>query len=170
MKKLLYVSRDTELALIEALTYRIQMMEYDWDPKDTCFLCVSPDYSAIVTQLLAHWLSKDGEMYHIESVNVPFPDEDKYEYEITFAQNLMDWKWMWKRFVLIEAGVIRGGNYTWITDVLKNIAPECEFTTLTMYENVHSKYQSDIVGNVYDNEVEDLHFWWERPNNHWTGR
>ena len=33
----LYVSRDTELALIEALTYRIQMMEYDWDPKDTCF-------------------------------------------------------------------------------------------------------------------------------------
>ena len=75
-----------------------------------------------------------------------------------------------KRFVLIEAGVIRGGNYTWITDVLKNIAPECEFTTLTMYENVHSKYQSDIVGNVYDNEVEDLHFWWERPNNHWTGR
>ena len=65
MKKLLYVSRDTELALIEALTYRIQMMEYDWDPKDTCFLCVSPDYSAIVAQLLAHWLSKDGEMYHI---------------------------------------------------------------------------------------------------------
>ena len=67
---------------------------------------------------------------------------------------------MWKRFVLIEAGVIRGGNYTWITNVLKNIAPECEFTTLTMYENVHSKFHSDIVGNVYDNEVEDLHFWW----------
>ena len=63
-------------------------------------------YHPTIPQLLLNcWhieLSKDGEMYHIESVNVPFPDEDKYEYEVTFAQNLMDWKWMWKRFVLIE--------------------------------------------------------------------
>lgn len=169
MKKLLYVSRDTELALIEELTYRIQMADLGWDPKDTCFLCVSPDYSAIATQLLAHWLSKDGEMFHIESVNVPFPDESADSYIFEFRDRILEWRWMWKHFVLIEAGVIRGGNYTWIANELKDNAPECDFTTLALYENVHSEFHSDIVGRIYDNNTEDLHFWWERPNNHWKG-
>jgi len=169
MKKLLYVSRDTELALAEELAYRIQMANLRWNPKDTCFLCVSPDYSSIITQLLSHWLTVDGEIFNIESVNVPFPDEPADGYIFEFRDRLLEWKWMWKHFVLIEAGVIRGGNYTWITNELKNIAPECGFTTLAMYENVHSNFHSDIVGRIYDNNSEDLHFWWERPNNHWKG-
>jgi len=39
--------------------------------------------------------------------------------------------------------------------------------TLTLFENIHSKWKSDFVGEYYDDEIEDLTFWWERDNNHW---
>ena len=71
-KDLLYISRDREMALIEEMLYRIKMSNPDIHPSKTCFLCVSPDYSSIVTQLLSHGLSMDGEIFNIESVNVPF--------------------------------------------------------------------------------------------------
>ena len=89
------------------MTYKLKMENLNIHPRDTCFLMVSPDYSAIVTQHLSHSLTMDGEIFHIESVNVPFPDE----------------------------------------------APE--------------DYKSDFVSLYYDNTQEDLHFWWEQPNNHW---
>ena len=39
--------------------------------------------------------------------------------------------------------------------------------TVTLYENIHSKFKSDFVGEYYDNDIEDLTFWWERENRHW---
>jgi hypothetical protein len=73
-----------------------------------------------------------------------------------------------KTILLVEAGVIRGGNYTKVVDIIQN---ELEMTqpilTLTMYENIHSKWKSDYVGEYYDDNTEDLTFWWERYNNHW---
>ena len=30
-----------------------------------------------------------------------------------------------------------------------------------------SRFQSDFVSLYYNNDTDDLHFWWERPNNHW---
>ena len=75
-RELLYVSADKEMSLIQKMIYQIQMAKLDIHPSDTCFLMVSPDYSGIVTQHLSHGLSVDGEIYHIESVNVPFPDEN----------------------------------------------------------------------------------------------
>ena len=68
-----------------------------------------------------------------------------------------------KKFVLIEAGVIRGSNYQWITNIIKQ-----QYYTIALCENIHSKFKSDLVSLYYDDEIEDLHFWWERPNNHWT--
>ena len=117
-KELLFISQDKEMALIQKLIYQMQMADLDIDPSDTCFLMVSPDYSGIVTQHLSHGLSLNGEIYHIEAVNVPFPDEDKKPYQINFEINFADWVIDWRNFVLIEAGVIRGGNYTWITKVM----------------------------------------------------
>ena len=86
-RELLFVSADKEMALIQKLIYQMQMAKLDIDPSDTCFLMVSPDYSGIVTQHLSHGLSVNGEIYHIEAVNVPFPDEDKKPYEINFEIN-----------------------------------------------------------------------------------
>ena len=106
------------MALIQEMIYRIQMADPDIHPGKTCFLCVSPDYSSVVTQHLSHALSKDGEIYHIEAVNVPFPDESHESYLETFIDRFSEWTIDWDNFVLIEAGVIRGGNYTWITEAM----------------------------------------------------
>jgi len=112
-KDLLFISQDKEMALIQEMTYKMEMADLDIDPSNTCFLMVSPDYSAIVTQHLSHSLSLDREIFHIEAVNVPFPDEPVDEYQQEFKENYEKWRKKWKKFVLCEAGVIRGGNYTW---------------------------------------------------------
>ena len=63
---------------------------------------------------------------------------------------------------MIEAGVIRGGNYSWIMQIM-NINAH----TVALCENVYSAFKSDFVSLYYDDTQEDLHFWWEQPNNHW---
>ena len=169
-RKLNFISQDKEMALIQEMIYRIQMEDPDIHPSNTCFLCVSPDYSSIVTQHLSHALSKDGEIYHIEAVNVPFPDEYPAEYAKRFTVDFLSWTLDWDNFVLIEAGVIRGGNYTWITDIMKEyqvVGDRTPYYTVALCENTGSKFKSDFVSHYYDNTKEDLHFWWERPNNHW---
>ena len=162
-KELLFISEDKEKALIQEMTYKMKMSNMDIHPDDTCFLMVSPDYSAIVTQHLSHSLTVDGEIFHIEAVNVPFPDEPVDTYLSVFKESYGKWSQQWSKFVLIEAGVIRGGNYTWITDEMDN-----NYYTVALCENIHSKFKSDFVSLYYDNEKQDLHFWWEQPNNHWA--
>jgi hypothetical protein len=162
MKKILFISEDREKSLIQEMNYKIKMANLDIHPSNTCFLMVSPDYSAIVTQHLSHSLSMDGEIFHIEAVNVPFPDEDVSIYKDEFTQNFMKWKTKWDNFVLIEAGVIRGGNYSWITQIMN-----VNVHTIALCENIHSAFKSDFVSLYYDDTQEDLHFWWEQPNNHW---
>jgi hypothetical protein len=166
MKQLLFISEDKEKSLIQEMTYRLKMANLDIHPSNTCFLMVSPDYSAIVTQHLSHSLTMDGEIFHIEAVNVPFPDEEVRDYKLEFTQNFMKWQTRWDNFVLIEAGVIRGGNYTWITEIMSRMTGG-NIYTVALCENVHSAFKSDFVSLYYDDTVEDLHFWWEQPNNHW---
>jgi len=166
MKNLLFISQDREMALIQELIYKIKKWQPDWHPSRTCFLCVSPDYSSIVTQHLSHALTVDGEIFNIEAVNVPFPDESHMNYKVDFEINLQQWKQKWESFVLIEAGVIRGGNYTWLTETMEANSVS-DYDTVALCENVKSKFQSDFVSLYYDNDIDDLHFWWEQPNNHW---
>jgi hypothetical protein len=166
MKSLLFISEDKEKSLIQEMTYHLKMANLDIHPSNTCFLMVSPDYSAIVTQHLSHSLSMDGEIFHIEAVNVPFPDENVLDYKVEFSQNLMKWKTKWDNFVLIEAGVIRGGNYTWIVEIMRRMISGNVYT-VALCENIHSMFKSDFVSLYYDDNQKDLHFWWEQPNNHW---
>ena len=162
MKNILFISEDKEKSLIQEMTYKLKMNNLDIHPSKTCFLMVSPDYSAIATQHLSHSLTMNREIFHIESVNVPFPDEDVSEYREEFKQNYKKWSRKWDNFVLIEAGVIRGGNYTWITELM-----DSNYYTVALCENIHSLFKSDFVSLYYDNTQNDLHFWWEQPNNHW---
>ena len=108
----------------------------------------------------------DGEIFHIESVNVPFPDESEHNYRVNFEINFADWVLDWDNFVLIEAGVIRGGNYTWITESMEKFVSK-NYYTVALCENIDSKFKSDFVSLYYQDSQVDLHFWWEQPNNHW---
>jgi hypothetical protein len=166
MKNLLFISQDKEMALIQEMSYRIKMAKLDIHPSKTCFLCVSPDYSGVVTQHLSHSLTINDEIFHIEAVNVPFPDESNEKYKVDFELNYNEWCLDWENFVLIEAGVIRGGNYSWITESMETFTPK-NYYTVALCENIHSKFKSDFVTLYYDDKKEDLHFWWEHPNNHW---
>lgn len=166
MKDLLFISQDQEIALIQQLVYKIRVSNFDIHPSKTCFLCISPDYSSIVTQHLSHALSVDGEIYHIEAVNVPFPDESPKSYMINFELSYAEWVLDWENFVLIEAGVIKGGTYSWITQIMEKFTRK-NYHTVALCESTNSVFQSDVVGKYYDDNVEDLHYWWEQPNNHW---
>ena len=166
-KKLLFVNQAEELGLIQEMAYKMKMSKnININPYETCFLCVSPDYSAITAQLLSHLLTEEGEIYNIESVNVPFPDENCTRYQKDFRELYKKLILRWESFVLIEAGVIRGGNYTWISDIMRELS-DLPFYTTTLFENKGSKYKSDLVCRYYDDETQDLHFWWEQQNNHW---
>ena len=103
LRDLLFISQDKEMAMIQRMIYKVKMSKWDIHPSKTCLLCVSPDYSSIVTQHLCHGLSMDGECFHVEAVNVPFPDESPESYKEIFTVNYTDWVCDWENFILCEA-------------------------------------------------------------------
>lgn len=170
MKELLFVSRDRELAGIQKLIYEIKRGPHrDWIDHRTLMLMVSPDFSGIVTTILAQGLSgDDGEIMYTDCIHVPDPDEDPFLFKQRFEQ---DWPLVVKsfepkpmnKFILAEAGIISGRNYTWVTKAMQENGQH-DFITVALFENVHSVYKSDYVAEYYDAEKQDLCFWWEKPN------
>ena len=163
------VGIEEEIRLIYEIGDRLLVAGYT--ASNSVIVTVSTDYSSVIGQLLRHHLSDAGEVCEGFGIDVPYPDEEwNRNYELDLHTAMQKW-WSWllgKRIVLVEAGVIRGGNYRHITDKLiaAGIPPE-SITTVALYENRHSGFRSDYVGEYYDATAEDLTFWWERPNRHW---
>jgi hypothetical protein len=170
MRKELRVEWDTELRLMNEL--RNTLLSHDLNASNVVIVTVSTDYSSVIGQYLRHQLTNKGEICEGFGINVPYPDQT---FDEKFVKEIHDmFRIHWdsigdKTILLVEAGVIRGGNYTKVIDIIQN---ELKMTqpilTLTMYENIHSKWKSDYVGEYYDDNTEDLTFWWERYNNHWS--
>lgn len=161
-----FITREKEWELIQRLLTIVDDSQFD--PSDTAVLMVSPDYSATVAMHLAHAWSRKGEMLNIIPVDVTYPDEDKEPY---VQQLLMQSGSIrpFNKLVLIEAGIIRGGNWEWILDVLQNVwgYNRKDITLVAMCENVHSKIKSDYVGEYYNDDKEELMFYFEKFNKHW---
>lgn len=167
----LFVNAETEEKIIKTLPRRILAEFSDLTPQNTLVLMVSPDYSATLAMHVAHALSKDGEMCDILPIHVPFPDDKNIERWVTKAeQDLKSFhafeNKLYKNYLLVESGVIRGGTYTWLTNLLINEYSGRIITT-TAYENIHSDFKSDIVLEYYNDEEEELTFYFERYNKHW---
>ena len=143
-----------------------------YNASNSVIVTVSTDYSSIIGQLLRHKLSFEGEMCSGFGVDVPYPDEDWNENYVNavmsiFKLHAVDVRS--KNIILVEAGVIRGGNYTMIVDIIKRyLSLNEKIVTVAMFENVNSRFKSDFVGEFYDNNTQDLTFWWEEYNNHWN--
>jgi len=137
---------------------------------NTIIVTVSTDYSSFVGQYLRHALSFNGEICDGFGIDVPYPDEswdDDYDSAMVLAFETNNYLFSeGKKLLFVEAGVIRGGNYKYVTDFLK-LHYSNTFSTLTMFENIGSSYKSDFVGEYYDDKIQDLTFWWEVFNNHW---
>ena len=167
MRKLLNVSFENEQLLIENIA--AELIRDGFNANNTVIITVSTDYSSIIGQTLRHLLSADGEICDGFGVDVPYPDENWDETYVSELNSILDIyqdKIGDKRVLMLEAGVIRGSNYTfldgylterWLTDIY----------SVSMFENIGSVYKSDYVGKYYNNETHDLTFWWERYNNHW---
>jgi hypothetical protein len=166
-KKILNVSFNDEQFLIDKIAY--ELIRDGFNADNTVIITVSTDYSSIIGQTLRHLLSSNGEICDGFGVDVPYPDEhwdDKYLSELDSIMAIYGNKLQNKRVLLVEAGVIRGGNYTFLDKYLKekNIV---DIYTVAMFENIGSTYISNYVGEYYNNNTEDLTFWWEMDNNHW---
>lgn len=164
------ISQERETALTLDLAERLLIGNFN--ASNTVIVTVSTDYSSNVGQLLRHALTKDGEICDGFGIDVPYPDETwdvKYLYEISSLLSLYHYKLNNKKILLVEAGVIRGSNYKFVIECLKTKLnlPNVIYT-LALFENEHSAFKSDFVGEFYDNETEDLTFWWEKENNHWV--
>lgn len=161
-----FISREHEWELIQRLLTIVDSSQFD--PSTTAVVMASPDYSATVAMHLAHAWSQRGEMLSVIPVDVTYPDEQP-DYYIAKMKHDLNWlAELPKRLVLVEAGIIRGGNWKWMLDVLYSFGYKREDITLVaLCENEHSAIKSDYVGEYYDDEKEELMFYFERFNKHW---
>ena len=169
MRKELLVDWFTEFELLSILTDKL--LSEGFNSSNTIIVTVSTDYSSVVGQYLRHQLTYNGEICDGFGIDVPYPDQtfdEKFVKEICDMFNIHKDSIEDKTILLVEAGVIRGGNYTKVVDIIRNELKLTQpISTLTMYENIHSKFKSDFVGEYYNDDIEDLTFWWEMDNNHW---
>ena len=166
-KKILNVSYNDEQFLIELIAS--ELIRDGFNADNTVIITVSTDYSSIIGQTLRHLLSSNGEICDGFGVDVPYPDEhwdNRYLNELDYLMAVYGNKLQNKRVLLVEAGVIRGGNYIFLDKYLKEKGI-VDIYTVAMFENVGSAYNSNYVGEYYNDSTEDLTFWWEMENNHW---
>jgi len=163
------ISQAKETAL--TLSLAEYLLKENFNATNTVIVTVSTDYSSNVGQLLRHALSCHGDICDGFGVDVPYPDEswdEKHVYELEQLLNLYSYKLKGKKILFVEAGVIRGGNYTFLSNFLEEyLGIKDDVFYLSLFENKGSIFKSDFVGEYYDNETQDLTFWWEEENNHW---
>ncbi len=163
-----FITREKEWELIQRLETIVD--SYDFDPKTTAVIMASPDYSATVAMHLAHAWSRKGEMLPIIPVDVAYPNESVTPYIDKMTMQAGDIR-QYENLVLVEAGIIRGGNWTWMLSVLNLWGyNRTNITLVAMCENIHSKVKSVYVAEYYDDEKEELMFYFERYNKNWEVR
>lgn len=164
-----FITRDREWELIQKLLTLVD--NSDFNPSDTAVLMVSPDYSATVAMHLSHAWTRNGDMLPIIPVEVPYPDETNEEYIKKFIMQGSEIK-LYNKLVLVEAGIIRGGNWEWLINTLTQVLgyKRENIILVAMCENVNSRVKSDYVGEYYNDEEEELMFYFEKFNKHWPIR
>jgi hypothetical protein len=165
MRKILECSQAEEHELINKLG--IMLRNAGFNASNSTLVAVSSDYSSIAWQILRHFLSHDGEVCDGFTVDVPYPDDAwSGEFE-RLALQACKTVFFRDNLILIEAGVIRGSNYRRLCDLIHKNFPGQVIVTSTVFENVHSAFKSEFVARYYDDETQDLTFWWEAYNKHW---
>jgi hypothetical protein len=161
-----FITRSREQELLEQLVTMVNTIGADHT--NTAVLMISPDYSATVAMHLAHSWSVGGEILDIIPVDVPYPDEsaDPYIANFSLLKNKLQ---KYNRLILVEAGIIRGSNWQWLLNQLTEVMGfnGNQITLVALCENIHSKVKSDYVAEYYDDDKQELMFYFERFNKHW---
>lgn len=169
MRNIKFVDSKKEFDIIDKIGN--ELIQSGYNASNSIIITVSTDYSSIIGQILRHQLSHAGEVVDGFGIDVPYPDEQWDEiYRTKLAADLQNnSKNVYnKNIILVEAGVIRGSNYEYVINYMnKWLGINNNIITVAMFENIGSKWESDFVGEYYDDTFEDLTFWWERENKHW---
>jgi hypothetical protein len=164
------IDRDKEYQLIEQLCTVLHEGFPELYQGDTLVMMVSPDYSATVAMHIAHELSYEGDMADMLPIQVPYPDQNVAAFIALAADEMLrliiNTGSEYKYVLLVEAAVIRGTNYEWLTELTQDMF-EVPVITAALLENTGSSYKSDVVAEYYDNELQDVTFYYERFNKHW---
>lgn len=165
-RPLFFITREKEYELIQKLQTIVDTR--GCNPGNTAIVMVSPDYSATVAMHLAHCWSVEGEIFDVLTLDVPYPDEDSYEYIVELESKIHLYT-KYDRLILVEAGIIRGTNWKWILNTLTTSFGmlRSKITTVALCENVNSEVKSDYVAQYYNDEQHELMFYFERYNKHW---
>lgn len=168
-RPLYFISREREWELIQRLLTLVDVR--GCTPENTAIVMVSPDYSATVAMHLAHAWSINGDILDIIPLNVPYPDESADEYIKEMLLKIHEFQ-RYDRLILVEAGIIRGSNWRWILDVLTNTMNfnRDDIKLVALCENIYSDVESDYVAEYYDDQQQELMFYFERYNQHWPIR
>lgn len=140
-----------------------QLRDAGFHSGNACIVTIGPERSSIVGQYLRHRLGEAGKVCTGFGVDIPEGVWDGgYQYELQQAFTTHMPILRTRTPILIKSAVRRGENYRWITEWMrKYLAFDKKIITLALYENLHSGFKSDFVGEYWDNEIEDLNFWWE---------
>ena len=171
MRQLHFISQAEETAMAQKLIYQIKRKALKFmDAENTLMLTVSPDFSGIASTIISHGISTEGTAMYSDSIHVPDPGEDvefyKQRLRNTWNHIISNYDGSkYTKFILCEAGVISGRNYNWLVNTLQELGvSSSDILTIALYENTHSEFKCDLVGQYYDNNTQDLCFWWEQPN------
>ena len=140
----------------------------EWETNDVLVVCVSPDYSGMVGMRVLHGLTRSRVFPYYDSADVPFPDSSEEfveECKLEFRLLLGMWRTLVSKIVLVEAGILTGGNYTWMSKMIEEFGFELPIT-VALVERNKSKFKCDVVGMYCETMPE---FWWEEDNKHWDG-
>jgi hypothetical protein len=168
----MYISKELEEEatdkVIRGLLWVMGMRWKEWETEDVLVVCVSPDYSGMIGLRVLHGLSKGREFPNYAVADVPFPDSDEEvidECKLEFRLLLGKWRNRVSRIILVEAGVLTGGNYTWMTRMIEEFGFDKPIT-VALIQREDSKFDCDVIGD-YSSGMPT--FWWEEDNKHWDG-
>ena len=168
----MYIGKELEDELsdkvVRGLLWVMGIRWKEWEVDDVLVVCVSPDYSGMIGVRVLHGLSKGREFPCYAVADVPFPDSDSEvvnECKLEFRLLLGKWRSRVSKIILVEAGVLTGGNYTWMSRMIEEFGFQ-EPITLALVEKEVSKFKCDVVG-LYCEDMPE--FWWEEDNSHWDG-
>jgi hypothetical protein len=169
MREELHVGLNKELECITTIAEALKRDGYN--ASNSIVVTVSTDYSSIAGQIIRHELTHGGEIADGFGVDVPYPDQQwdtRFVNEACSMFSLHKHAIGVKNIILVEAGVIRGSNYKYLINLIREaLELDNEIITTTLYENIESAFKSNYVAEYYNGTLNDLTFWWEKQNNHW---
>ena len=169
MRKELWIDPIREINCITSVAEALRKAGHN--ASNSIVVSVSTDYSSIAGQIIRHELTHEGEIADGFGVDVPYPDQ---QWDIKFVNEACSMFLLHKEaigvktVILVEAGVIRGSNYKSLINLMRRpLEMDNPIVTTSLFENKHSAFKCDHIAEYYDDEIEDLTFWWEKENNHW---